>query len=103
MLKTSPGMLERSDQVRLFEQLLDKRASALLGLPQIRLLYRIDPLSHLRHASKDIFFEVIDQHIQIHSCAYFFFYPYYTTFPTFFHTITKHTLPLVETVGLAVG
>src|SRR5260370_27036184 len=55
--------------------------------------YRVDPFGHLRHARKDLFFGVaIDQHAQTPPCAYFFFYPYSTTLPAFFHTVTFPSL-----------
>src|SRR5258708_26987057 len=55
--------------------------------------YRVDAFGHLRHARKDIFFGVaIDQHAQTPPCAYFFFYPYSTTSPAFFHTVTFPSL-----------
>src|SRR5260370_2842546 len=55
--------------------------------------YRVDPLGHLRHARKDLFFGVaIDQHAGTPPCAYFFFYPYSTTSPAFFHTVTFPSL-----------
>ena len=57
------------------------------------LQHRVNPLGHLRHARKDLFFGVaIDQHAQTPPCAYFFFYPYSTTFPAFFHTVTFPSL-----------
>src|SRR5260370_8409895 len=55
--------------------------------------YRVDAFGHLRHARKDLFFGVaIDQHAQTPPCAYFFFYPYSTTLPAFFHTVTFPSL-----------
>src|SRR5258708_25118787 len=54
---------------------------------------RVDQFGHLGHAGKDIFFGVaIDQHAQTPPCAYFFFYPYSTTLPAFFHTVTFPSL-----------
>jgi len=57
------------------------------------LQHRVNPLGHLRHPRKDLFFRVvIDQHAHTPPCAYFFFYPYSTTFPAFFHTVTFPSL-----------
>src|SRR5258708_15818933 len=55
--------------------------------------YRVEAFGHLRHARKDLFCGVaIDQHAQTPPCAYFFFYPYSTTLPAFFHTVTFPSL-----------
>src|SRR5258708_4613038 len=55
--------------------------------------YRVNALGHLRHPGKDLFFGVaIDQHAGTPPCACFFFYPYSTTLPAFFHTVTFPSL-----------